>query len=119
MLSIALSRTTSFGMGPDPETAKTLAQAEMHEEECKLKAFQANLENREKQNQRDHEFRKKKLNHSTMMSAAIIATSVCGVGAGVYLTVTGNPAVGTPIMVAGFSILSPFAGKLLAARDRD
>jgi hypothetical protein len=39
ILSVALSRTT-FGFGPDPETAKTLAQAEIHEEECRLKTFQ-------------------------------------------------------------------------------
>lgn len=118
ILSVALSRT-SFGVGPDPETAKTLAQAEMHEEECKLKAFQANLDNRERQNQRDHEFRKKKLNHSTMTSVVVLATSVCGIGAGLYLTVAGSPTIGTPVMVAGFSILTPFAGKLLAARDKD
>ena len=29
LLQIAVSRN-SFGIGPDPETAKTLAQAEMH-----------------------------------------------------------------------------------------
>jgi hypothetical protein len=29
ILSVALSRTT-FGFGPDPETAKTIAQTEMH-----------------------------------------------------------------------------------------
>ncbi len=116
MLSIALSRTS---FGPDPETAKTLARAEMHEEECRLKAFQANLENREKQGQRDHEFRKKKLNHASAMTAGIIVVTTGGVGAGLALITHGNSAVGNPILIASFTLLSSMAGKLLSSREKD
>src|SRR5580658_1914666 len=70
VLQVALSKTT-FGFGPDPETAKTIAQAEMHEENCRLQAYQASLQNREEQSKRDHEFRKKKLNHSTALMITV------------------------------------------------
>ena len=70
ILSMAISRTT-FGFGPDPETAKVLAQTEIHEEECRLKGFQASLQNREEQNKRDHDFRKKKLNHQTGLTVTV------------------------------------------------
>lgn len=118
LLSFFISRSTT-STGPDPETARIMAQAEMHEEECKLKAFQANLEGREKQGVRDHEFRKNKLNHGSIMSAMVIFVTVCGVSGGLALTVSGNSAIGTPVLVASFTMLSSIAGKLLSARDKD
>jgi hypothetical protein len=117
LLSFFFSRSIT-NAGPDPETAKIMAQSEMHEEECKLKAFQANLEGREKQSVRDHDFRKKKLNHASIMSAIVIGVTVCGVAGGLALTVTGSP-IGSPVLVASFTMLSSIAGKLLGARDKD
>jgi hypothetical protein len=70
MLSIALSRTT-LGFGPDPETAKILADSEMHEEDCRLKGYTAQLQNKESQNVRDHEFRCKRLNREFIMNIAV------------------------------------------------
>ena len=62
LLSIFLARSTTT-FGPDPETAKILSEAEINEEQCRLKAYQGALQNKETQSQRDHEYRKKKLNH--------------------------------------------------------
>jgi hypothetical protein len=118
VLSVALSRT-SVGFGPDPETAKTLAQTEMHEEDCKLKAFQCSLQNREEQSKRDHEFRKKKLNHQTSLTVVVMIVTIGGVAGGLVLSSTGNPSLGNPILAASFVVLATLAGKLLASRDKD
>src|SRR5271157_5266907 len=64
LLQVALSSRTSFGMGPDPETAKILAESEMHAEKCRLEAYRSSLQNRDKQSDRDHDYRKRKLNRS-------------------------------------------------------
>jgi hypothetical protein len=118
ILSMAISRTT-FGFGPDPETAKVLAQTEMHEEECRLKGFQASLQNREEQNRRDHEFRKKKLNHQTGLTVTVLAVTVGGIGGGLFLSATGNQALGNPVLIASFTVMTTLAGKFLASRDKD
>jgi len=118
VLSMAVSRTT-FGFGPDPETAKILAQTEIHEEECRLKGFQASLQNREEQNKRDHEFRKKKLNHQTGLTVTILTVTIAAIGGGLALSITGNPALGNPVLIASFTVMTTLAGKLLAGRDRD
>jgi hypothetical protein len=118
VLQVALSKTT-FGFGPDPETAKTIAQAEMHEENCRLQAYQASLQNREEQSKRDHEFRKKKLNHSTVLMVTVVVVTVGGIGGGLILSVTGNSSLGNPVLVASFTLLSSLAGKLLGSRDKD
>jgi hypothetical protein len=118
ILAVALSKTT-YGFGTDPETAKTMAEAEMHEEECRLKAFQAQLVNREQQAVRDHDFRKKKLNHSTTLLVVILIVTIGGVGGGLVLSSTGNPALGNPVLTASLTMLSALAGKLLSSRDKD
>ena len=115
---MAISRTT-LGFGPDPETAKILSQTEIHEEECRLKGFQASLQNREEQNKRDHEFRKKKLNHQTGLTFTVLAVTIMGIGGGLVLSATGNPALGNPVLLASFTVMTTLAGKLLASRDKD
>jgi len=116
ILSMAVSRTT-FGFGPDPETAKILAQTEIHEEECRLKGFQASLQNREEQNKRDHEFRKKRLNHQTALMVIVLAVTVVGIGGGLFLSSTGNTSLGNPVLAASFTVMVGLAGRLLAGRD--
>jgi len=118
ILSLALSRT-SFGYGPDAETMKVLAETEMHEETCRLKGFEASLVNRDKQADRDHDFRKRKLNHQSLMSGAILAVTILGVAAGLALSATGNSGIGSPVLVASATVLSAIAGKLISARDKD
>ena len=96
ILAVALSKTTLYGGGLDPETAKTVAETEMHEETCRLDACKASLQNREKQNQRDHEYRKKNLNHETLQSGIVLLVTVVGASVGLALAATGNSALGTP-----------------------
>jgi hypothetical protein len=91
----------------------------MHEENCRLQAYQASLQNREEQSKRDHEFRKKKLNHSTALMITVVVVTIGGVGGGLILSVTGNSSLGNPVLVASFTLLSSLAGKLLGSRDKD
>jgi len=102
LLSIFLARTTTT-FGPDPETAKIIAQSEMHEEDCRLQAYQAALQNKETQGQRDHDFRKKKLNHQTAMAVIVLcaATGLIGLGIYIQVTQTGNSLGGYLILGGG------------------
>ncbi len=118
ILSMAVSRTT-FGFGPDPETAKILAETEIHEEECRLKGFQASLQNREEQSKRDHDFRKKKLNHQTGLTVVVLVVTVAGIAGGLVLSATGNSTLGNPVLIASFTVMVTLSGKLLAGRDKD
>lgn len=112
-------RSTTTTFGPDPETAKVMAQAEMHEEDCRLKGYQSSLENRDRQNQRDHEYRKKKLNHQSLMTSAILAVSVAGLVGGLALSVSGNASLGNPVLIASLTLLSSLSGKLISSKDKD
>jgi hypothetical protein len=118
LLSVFLARSSTT-FGPDPETAKVIAQSEMHEEDCRLKAYQSSLANKEAQGARDHEFRKKKLNHRTATSAVVLTVVVAGVVAGVALCASGSIAVGSPVLVASFTMLSNMAGKMLRSGDEE
>jgi hypothetical protein len=84
MLSIALSKTT-LGFGPDPETARIIAESEMHEEDCRLKGYTAQLQNKDLQSSRDHEFRCKRLNREFAMTISVLAASIAGAATGLYL----------------------------------
>ena len=110
LLSIfaAASRTT---IGPDPETAKVLAEAEKHSEENRLKGYQATLANRDKQNERDHEFRKKRLNHSTIVSSIVLITAVAGIAVGLYLYLTDKTQLAGYILLVSFMILLQVMGR--------
>lgn len=104
--------------GPDPETAKIVAESEMHEESCKLEGYKETLKTRDKQSARDHEFRTKKLNHETAKAMLIATVCVAGIVSGLYLLVAkGNSEVGTPLLVASFMAL--LSGKSLFSKDKD
>jgi hypothetical protein len=96
----AFSRTTSSS-GPDPETAKIMAEAEMHEETKRLEAYKANLENKDKQADRDHSFRRKELNHKTGLRLLVVAVAAGVVALGCYFLSTGKTDFGTPLLVGG------------------
>jgi hypothetical protein len=114
IFAASMSRT----VGPDPETAKLMAQTEMHAETSKLEAYKTNLENRNEQGKRDHEFRtlesnqdhafrKKELNHQTVKALIIIVVALAFVGSGLYLVISGgdNRSIGTNILIAGVAIM--------------
>jgi hypothetical protein len=119
ILSLALSQRTSFGIGPDAETMKVLAETEIHEETCRLKGFESSLANKDKQAERDHDFRKRKLNQRSFMTGIILLVTVCGVGAGLVLSATGSSTIGNPVLIASFTMLSGLAGNFLSSRDKD
>jgi len=96
----AFSRTTTFG--PDPETARVLAEAEKHEEDCRLDGYKAMLSNRENQNQRDHQFRIKRLNHETSMQIIVLVVTVIGIAIGLYEVLAGNNTIGGYVLLASF-----------------
>lgn len=106
----AVSRTTTFG--PDPETAKVLAEAEKHEEDCRLQGYKLMLENRDRQNERDHVFRKKRLNHEASMQITVLVVSVGGIAVGLYQVIAGNSTVGGYVLLASFmAMLQILTGK--------
>ena len=119
LLSIFLAKsTTSFG--PDPDTAKIMAETEMHGEDCKLKGYQATLQNRDQQNQRDHVFRLKRLQHETAMQIIVLIAAVCGSGVGLYLVVEGHTGVGGNVLVASvMTILYVLGGKSPILKGKD
>ena len=107
-------RSTS---GPDPETSKIVAQAEMHEESCKLDGFKESLKVRDQQNERDHEFRVKHLNHETGLNMLMMCIYIAGIICGLYLLVSKkNETVGSYILIA-FSV-ALFGGKPNFHRDK-
>jgi hypothetical protein len=109
-------RSTS---GPDPETSKIVAQSEMHEESCKLEGYKESLRTRDKQNGRDHEFRKKRLNHETFRNTIISVVCVIGICTGLYLLVVKkDETLGSNILIASFLALLG-GGKFIAQKDKD
>jgi hypothetical protein len=108
-------RSTS---GPDPETARILAQTEMHEETCKLEGFKQSLKTRDQQNERDHLYRVKRMNHDTAKTLIVMVVCLGGIICGLYLIVAKHDsAVGTPLLVAGF--MAMLGGKSILPKDKD
>jgi hypothetical protein len=103
----AFSRTSSFG--PDPATAKVLAEVEIHAEEARLKGYQATLKNRDEQNKRDDGFRRKRLNHETSIQIVVLIAALIGVGVGIFLYLNGKDLAGY-ILLASFILLSNAVG---------
>ena len=114
MMSLIIRNTT----GPDPETARIVAQSEMHEETCRLDGYKESLHTKDKQNERDYEFRKKQLNHETAKNLLIAVVCVGGIVTGLYLIVAKQDStVGTPLLIASFMAL--IGGKSLLPKDKD
>jgi hypothetical protein len=108
-------RSTS---GPDPETARLMAQSEMHEESCRLEGYKQALINRDQQSQRDHIFRMKQSTQDMVKSILMTLVCVAGIICGLYLVVAKKDnAVGTPILVASF--MAMLGGKSLLPKDKD
>ena len=104
MLSMAISRT-SFGFGPDAETMKIMAETEVHEESCRLDAFKSSLANRDKQAERDHDFRKIRLNHQTAMTVLVLLVGAGLIGFGIYIHTTSQNQLGGYLIVGGAALL--------------
>jgi len=104
--------------GPDPETARIAAQSEMHEETCRLDGYKESLKTRDKQSERDHEYRKKRLNHETARNFVLYVTCLIGIAVGLYLYIAkGEKTIGSNIVTACFVTL--LGGKALLPKDND
>lgn len=90
-----LSRTT---IGPYPETTKIIAEVDRHKENVRLGGFKQLLANRDKQNQRDHEFRLRILRHRSIKESIVV--SVIGLALGLYLYITDKSDLGGYVLVA-------------------
>jgi len=91
--------------GPDAETTRIMAESESHAEDNKLRGYELSLEQRDKQNQRDHEFRMMQLKHVSAERYVVLGLSSLALVAGTWITINGNPAVGNPIMSAALTVL--------------
>jgi hypothetical protein len=99
--------------GPDPETAKVLADTERHAEEKKLEGYKATLEHRDRQSQRDQEFRMAQLKHSAADRRIVLFSALAALVGGAALSLKGDPQLGNPIMSAALTLLiTLITGKL-------
>lgn len=115
----AVFRSTT-SVGPDPETAKIMAQAEMHEESTRLDAYRAMLQNRDQQNTRDHEYRLARLKFEDRILLVILGAGVVGAGVGLYLTLSEHPAVGGNLLIASvMTILYVLGGRSPFLRGKE
>lgn len=104
MNALSVSRT-SFGFGPDAETMKIMAETEVHEETCRLDAFKASLANRDKQAERDHDFRKVRLNHQTGMTVLVLLVGAGLIGFGIYIQMSTQNQLGGYLILGGAALL--------------
>jgi hypothetical protein len=104
--------------GPDPATAKIVAESEMHEETCKLEGYKESCRVRDLQNERDHKFRVKRLNHETAKGMIVTVVCVIGILAGLYLLVERQEhTLGSDILIASF--LGLLGGRSLLPKEKD
>ena len=102
LVSFISSRTT---VGPDPETAKLMARTEMHHETCRLDAYKENLKNQESESVRKHEFRMKRLNHETLLTALVFLVALAGAGTGLYLVINDKTGLGSNLLIASVALI--------------
>jgi hypothetical protein len=105
VLSLAAYISSKLTLGPDPESAKLMAQTEMHHETCRLDGYKENLKNQDAENERRHTFRMQRLHYDTLLTGALLLLAILGAGTGLYLTVTQRPTLGSNILIASVAII--------------
>jgi hypothetical protein len=114
-MMLGLVRNTT---GPDPDTARIVAESEMHEETCRLEGYKQALEVRDKQNERDHQFRRQRLVYDTVRHFGLAVACMIGIGIGLYLYVgKDDKTLGSNIVVACFVTL--LGGKAIFQKDKE
>ncbi len=97
-----------------------LAEAEKQNEELRLKGYQATLDQRDKQQARDHEFRKKRLNHATTLTTVVVIVAIVGVVTGIFLQLTREDSqIGGYILIASAIVLVQLLGIKTSAPSSD
>jgi hypothetical protein len=94
-----------FRSGPDPAVATILAETERHAEDNNLAGYRATLEQRDRDSQRNHEYRLEQLKHSAHEKRVVLYGSVAALVIGGILSVTGKSQFGNPIMTAALTLL--------------
>jgi hypothetical protein len=119
MFSLMMGLFVRSTTGPDPESSRVAAQAEMHEETCRLDGYKESLKTRDRQSERDHEFRKKSLNHATALSLLITIACIGGIACGLYLLIVKREQThGSGLLIASFMALLS-GGKSILEKDKD
>jgi hypothetical protein len=88
MLMELTEMRTSFG--PDPETARILAETERHAEEKKLEGYKATLEFRDHENDRKHIRILKKIGNESKRAWVVLIASIITAISGIILSITGR-----------------------------
>lgn len=94
-----------FQAGPDQDTLRLMSENERHEQDNKLRGYELSLDQKDKQSQRDHEYRMAQLRHSAVERYVVLGLSSIALVAGAAVSIKGNPAIGNPIMSAALTVL--------------
>jgi hypothetical protein len=96
--------SSKMTLGPDPDTARIMADTEKHHESCRLEGYKENLKFQDQDGQRNHVFRMKRLNHETFLLTSVLVGALAGAGVGLYLTVQHQP-IGSNILIASVGVI--------------
>lgn len=117
MLMELTEMRTSFG--PDPETARIIAETERHAEEKKLEGYKATLEHRDHENERKHIRQLKKIGNESMRAWVVLVASIIAAIGGIFLSVTGKSNLGVPLLVFAGILIKDLAGKPSSPTDSE
>jgi hypothetical protein len=105
--------------GPDPETAKILAETERHAEEKKLEGYKATLEHRDHENERKHVRLLKKLGNESKRSWVVLIASIIAAIGGIFLALDGKSNLGIPLLLFAGIMIKDLAGKPPSSIDTE
>lgn len=105
--------------GPDPETAKILAETERHAEDKKLEGYMATLEHRDRENERKHVRIVKRIGTEAHRGWAVLIASIIGAIAGIYLYLTGKQTIGVSLLIFAGIMIKDLAGKSVNSVDSE
>jgi hypothetical protein len=105
--------------GPDPETARIIAETERHAEEKKLEGYKATLEHRDHENERKHIRLLKKLGNESKRSWVVLVASIVAAIGGVFLALDGKSNLGIPLLLFAGIMIKDLAGKPPSSVDSE
>jgi len=114
LLELTEMRTS---LGPDPETAKILAETERHAEEKRLEGYKATLDHRDHENERKHVRQLKKIGNESKRAWVVLIASIVAAAGGVFLSLTGKSGLGIPLLVFAGIMIKDLAGKPASSVD--
>lgn len=105
--------------GPDPETARILAETERHAEEKKLEGYKATLKHRDNENERKHIRLLKKISNESRRAWVVLVASIITAIGGVFLSITGKSGLGIPLLVFAGILIKDLSGKPPSSPDSE